>query len=257
MADPGAVRAMVRRVAPRVIVNAAAYNEVDRAETEPEVALRVNADSVGELGEYARREGASLLTYSTDFVFDGAKGALYVEADPVNPLSAYARSKLAGETLLAELGAPSIVLRTAWVYSLRRKSFVSFMLELARKREELRIADDQVGSPTWCRDLARATVEVLDALGADPGARAAEARGVYHAAGAGACSRYELATAALALDPRRGEHVVKRVERARAADFAAPAARPLASPLDCTRLRDTFGVTLRPWKEALIDCLRP
>jgi len=256
MADPIAVRAALESARPRLVVNASAYNEVDRAESEPDVALRVNGESVAVLGEYAKREGAALITYSTDFVFDGTKGSPYVETDAPNPLSAYGRSKLAGEKLLSELGAPALVLRTAWVYSLRRKSFVSLMLELARKREELRIADDQIGSPTWCGDLARVTVEILEQLGSDPGQAVAEARGVYHAAGGGACSRHELATAALELDPRRSEQVVKRVLRARAADFPAPAARPLASPLDCSLLRSRFGgVTFLPWRDALAQCL--
>ena len=156
MADPAELRGLLVRSRPKIIVNAIAYNQVDLAEAEPEAALRVNAEAVATLGEYARREGAALIHYSTDFVFDGKKGAPYVETDPTNPLSAYGRSKLAGERALMEMQAPALVLRTAWVYSLRRKSFVSMMLKLAREKKEMKIVEDQVGSPTWCRDLARA-----------------------------------------------------------------------------------------------------
>jgi dTDP-4-dehydrorhamnose reductase len=255
VADLGALGAAVARAHPDLIVNASAYNEVDRAESEPAAALRVNAEAVAFLGEYALRERRALIHYSTDFVFDGTKTAPYVETDPPNPLSAYGRSKLAGERALAEMGAPAIVLRTAWVYSLRRKSFVSMMLKLAREKKELKVATDQVGSPTWCRDLARVTVGVVDRLGTDPFARVSQARGVYHAAGGGACSRHELATAAVALDPRKEEHVVERILKARAAEFPAPAARPAHAPLDCGKLRAEFGVSFLPWKEALAEAL--
>lgn len=243
------------RARPDVIVNAAAYNEVDRAESEPEVALAVNADAVGVLGAYAARERAALIHYSTDFVFDGKKGSPYVETDAPNPLSAYARSKLAGEVRLSRMDAPAIVLRTAWVYSLRRKSFVSIMLKLAREKEELRVVTDQVGSPTFARDLARVTAALVEHLGETPYARARELAGVYHAAGGGACSRYELARAAIELDPRRSEHVVQRILEARAAEFPAPAARPASAPLDCKKLRERTGLALAPWREALKEAV--
>ena len=253
--DLEALRARVALEAPQVIVNAVAYNAVDRAESEPAVALRINAEAVGVLGEEAQRLGAALIHYSTDFVFDGTKDAPYTETDPTNPLSAYARSKLAGERALVDADAPAIILRTAWVYSLRRKSFVSIMLDLARQRQELRVVADQVGSPTWCRDLARATLGIISKLGPDPGSAVTARRGIYHAAGGGACSRYELATAAIDLDPKKHEHVVERIERASTADFPAPAARPSHAPLDCSKLGQVFGVHLLPWREALAEAL--
>ncbi len=255
LADLGRVKDLLASERPRLVLNGMAYNQVDLAESEPAAALRVNAEAVAVLGEYALREGAALIHYSTDFVFDGKKSTPYVETDLAEPLSAYGRSKLEGERALAAMQAPALVLRTAWVYSLRRKSFVSMMLKLAREKKEMKVATDQVGSPTWCRDLARVTLAVVEKLGPDVAAGAREARGVYHAAGGGACSRYELARAALELDPKKSEHIVERLEGVSASEFPAPAARPAYAPLDCTRLTRRFGVSFLPWKDALREAL--
>jgi dTDP-4-dehydrorhamnose reductase len=256
LADLDAVRARVAEACPELIINAAAYNAVDRAEEEPQAAMRINAEAVGLLGELATERDAALIHYSTDFVFDGTKGSAYTEDDPPAPLSAYGRSKLAGEGALVESAAPAIVLRTAWVYSLGRKSFVSMILSLAREREELKIVTDQVGSPTWARDLARATVAIVDRLGAAPGLEARRHRGVYHAAGGGSASRFELAEAILALDPRAREHRVKRLLPVPSEAFPTPARRPARAVLDCSRLERTFGVRLPEWRSALAEALR-
>jgi dTDP-4-dehydrorhamnose reductase len=250
-ADLDAVRDALARCRPQLIVNAAAYNEVDRAESEPEAAFRINAEAVAMLGQYAKDARAALIHYSTDFVFDGAKDAPYVETDRPNPLSVYGRSKLEGERALAEIEAPAVVLRTAWVYSLRRRSFVSMVLKLARERKELSLVTDQVGSPTYSQDLARATVAIIERFGEDPGGIAAQARGVYHAAGSGACTRAELGCATLELDPKRHEHTVERISYVTSDAFPAPAARPRYAALGCEKLRERFGVSLPPWRDAL------
>lgn len=255
IADLAAIRRAVSAERPAVIVNATAYNEVDRAESDSARAMAVNRDAVLALGEYAKREGAAFVHYSTDFVFDGTKGTPYVESDRPNPLSAYGRSKLAGEEALLGIDAPAIVMRTAWVYSLRRKSFVSMIHRLAREKEELRIVRDQIGSPTFCRDLARATAVVIERLGSDPASKASEVRGVYHAAGEGGCSRYDLARAVVDLDPKRSEHTVKRIEPTTSDAFPAPARRPANAPLDCGKLAKVFGVRLLPWRIALAEAL--
>jgi dTDP-4-dehydrorhamnose reductase len=249
------VRDALAREKPRVIVNTTAYNEVDKAESDGDTAHAVNRDSVLAMGEYAKREGAALVHFSTDFVFDGTKGSPYVETDRTNPLSAYGKSKLAGEQALSGIDAPAIVMRTAWVYSLRRKSFVSMIHRLLREKEELKIVRDQVGSPTFCRDLARATAVVVARLGQDPAAKATEVRGIYHAAGEGACSRYELAQAIVELDPKRSEHVTKRLEAATTDAFPTPARRPTNAPLDCSKLAKIFGARLLPWRIALAEAL--
>jgi dTDP-4-dehydrorhamnose reductase len=255
LADLDRVRDALSRSSPALIVNAVAYNEVDQAESEQVSAFRINAEAVAVLGEYAKAAGAALIHYSTDFVFDGEKGTPYVETDQPNPLSVYGRSKLAGELALAEMGAPALVLRTAWVYSLRRRSFVSMVLKLARERKELSLVTDQVGSPTYAKDLARATASIVDRLGEDPGNLAAEMRGVYHAAGGGACTRAELGCATLELDPKRSEHTVERITYVTADAFPAKASRPRYAALDCEALQKHFGVSLPPWRESLREAL--
>lgn len=255
LAEKSAMERLLAQARPELIVNTIAYNEVDRAESEPEAAFRINAEAVAMLGLYAREARAALIHYSTDFVFDGTKGGPYVETDETNPLSAYGRSKLAGERALSEMEAPALVLRTAWLYSLRRRSFVSTMLKLVRERKELSLVTDQIGSPTYARDLARATVGIVDALGAKPGALAHEARGIYHAAGGGCCSRAELAQAIFELDPHPSEHTVTRLSHVTADVFRLPAPRPLNSSLASDRLRERFGIALPPWRDSLARAL--
>ncbi len=249
--DLDALRAFVRRVAPDLVVNAAAYNEVDRAEQDEQGALRVNAHAVALLGEEMKRARGALLHYSTDFVFDGTTGRPYREDDAPNPLGKYGESKLAGERALAELDAPAIVLRTAWVWSLRRKSFVSAMLKLAREREVLKVVDDQVGCPTSARDLAEITALIAYGARADVHRAFSDARGVYHAAGAGACSRFELARAAIELDPAKHEHKVRSIEPVPTSAYPLPARRPASAPLDCGKLGARFGLALPDWRDSL------
>jgi dTDP-4-dehydrorhamnose reductase len=255
MTDAAALRRALETASPDAIVNAAAYTDVDGAERDPSAAMRVNAGAVGTLGEYALGARCALVHYSTDFVFDGTKGGAYRESDAPSPLGEYGRSKLAGERVLADLGAPALVLRTAWVYSLRRKSFVSTILRLARERDELRVVADQQGSPTFCRDLAQATALLLYGARATPFESFRDARGVYHLAGGGSCTRFELARAALELDPRRAEHKVKSLVPVPTEAYPLPARRPACAPLDCSRARETFGVELPPWREALARAL--
>jgi dTDP-4-dehydrorhamnose reductase len=256
LADLDAVVGALRAARPAVVVNAAAFTDVDRAEKEEAMATRVNGEVVGVIGDECRRLRAALLHYSTDFVFDGAAARPYREDDPTAPLGAYGRSKLAGEEALARAAAPALVLRTAWVYSPGRRSFVASILRLAREREALRIVADQTGSPTYARDLATATALLVRGFERDPFGAVDEARGVYHMAGEGMATRFELAQAALADDPRRGEHRVKIVEPVASADYPLPAARPVYAPLDCEKLRRRFGISLPPWREALTRALR-
>jgi dTDP-4-dehydrorhamnose reductase len=253
--DVDALRAFVRGVAPDLIVNAAAYNEVDRAETDEAGAFRVNAHAVALLGEEMKRARGALIHYSTDFVFDGRATRPYREDDETGPLGKYGASKLAGERALVEMDAPAIVLRTAWVWSLRRKSFVSAMLKLAREREVLRVVADQVGCPTSARDLAEITALIAFAARRDLHGAFREARGIYHAAGAGHCSRFELAKAAIELDPRKSEHAVKSLEPVPTSAYPLPAQRPAFAPLDCGKLRDRLGVALPPWRDSLARAL--
>jgi dTDP-4-dehydrorhamnose reductase len=254
--DLVALRDALRQARPDVVVNASAYTDVDAAEREEERATRINGEAVGLMGEECRRMRAGLVHYSTDFVFDGKSARAYREDDATAPLGAYGRSKLAGERMLGEGGAPALVLRTAWVYTTWRKSFVSSILRLAREREALRIVSDQVGNPTFAGDLASVTGQLLYRVRADPFAAIDAARGVYHVAGGGQATRFELAVAALELDPRKQEHKVRKLEPIATSEYPLPAQRPAYAPLDCAKFRARFGLALPEWREALGRALR-
>lgn len=251
LAHPAKLGSLVERLHPQVIVNATAYTAVDQAESQPELAYAINRDSVAEMASAARQTGAALLHYSTDYVFDGALGRAYTETDPVNPLNLYGRSKLAGEEALAKSGCVYLTFRTAWVYSLRRPSFVSKVLEWSRQQTSLRVVDDQVSSPTWARSLAAVTAQLLAKAGADPQAYFAPRTGLYHLAGEGAASRLEWARLILELDPHKEEQKTVELLPAATRDFPTPAMRPLYSPLDCTRFSQTFDLRLPDWQDAL------
>ena len=199
LANPDLTRALIRQAAPELIVNATAYTAVDQAETQPEPAYAINGSGVGLLAEEARALGAALIHYSTDYVFDGAKGQPYDESDIPNPLNVYGKSKRLGEEAIQNAGGTYLILRTAWLYSLRGDSFVNKVLRWVRQHETLRVVDDQVSNPTWARPLAEITAQVL------AGGRHLidEHTGVYHLAGSGYASRFEWAQEIARLDPHR------------------------------------------------------
>ena len=273
LTDEGALRALVRRVRPALIVNPAAYNAVDRAESEPDLAFAVNARVPAILGEEGAALGAPVIHFSTDFVFDGTKGAPYDEADAPNPLGVYAASKLAGERALAAATEAHLVLRTSWVVGAHGENFARAVLRLAAAHEEVRMVADQTSIPTPVPPLAQATTRLaarlLEASGAIArGACAGVAaplpagvvpRGVYHLAAAGAATRYAYAQFVLA--EARAAGVALRLTPARmrpvtAAEFAAPARRPADSRLACHRAARELGVALPDWRLGVRDVLR-
>jgi dTDP-4-dehydrorhamnose reductase len=251
LSHPERLAGLVAEVAPQVILNAAAYTAVDRAESEPELPRLINGVTPGELAAAARKARAVLIHFSTDYVFDGTKGAPYQEDDPTHPLSVYGQSKLDGDQAVAAAGGAYVILRTSWVYSTRRDSFVSKLLEWSRKNSVLRVVDDQVSGPTWARMLAQASALLLARAGSDPYPWLAERAGVYHLAGWGSCSRLEWAQEILALDPQPELRTAREVQAAKTADFPSAAERPLFTPLDCSKFERTFGLRLPDWKEAL------
>ena len=212
----------VRDARPQVIVNASAYTAVDRAENEPEIAHALNALTPGALAEEARRGGAALIHYSTDYVFDGRQNSPYQESDTPNPLGVYGQSKLDGERAVQDIAGAYLVLRTSWVYSLRRDSFVTKVLQWSRQQETLRIVADQVSNPTWARMLAEITAQLLSKAGEDPYGWLREHHGVYHLAGSGYASRMEWCKAILRSDPRKEEQVAQEVMPALTSDFPTP-----------------------------------
>jgi dTDP-4-dehydrorhamnose reductase len=242
VADEAAVRAAVRDVRPSVIVNCAGYTAVDRAETEPDAAGRVNAAAPGTLAEEAARVGALLVHVSSDFVFDGKKREPYVETDPVNPLSAYAKSKEAGERLVRERAARHVIVRTQWLYGPDGKHFPGTILRLCREGRPLRVVDDQIGAPTYAPDVARAIGRILDA----------GLTGTIHVANKGQASWCGFARAILA---RAGESAP--VTPITSAEFNAPAIRPAYSVLRNAVLEATIGDDMRPWEEALAAFIAP
>jgi dTDP-4-dehydrorhamnose reductase len=245
LADPDAIVAAVRRVQPSLIVNAAAYTAVDRAESEPELARAVNARAPRILAEEARRASAVLVHYSTDYVFDGKRTTPYTEDAPTAPLNVYGQTKLEGERAIAAIGARAIVLRTSWVYGLTGRNFLLTMRKLAAQRDELRIVSDQIGVPNWSRTLAASTARLvdagLDALG--------ERSGLYHLSCSGEASWYELARAILGDGPK------PRIVPVATAEYPTPARRPAYGVLETSRFESTFGFALPHWRDALAECL--
>jgi dTDP-4-dehydrorhamnose reductase len=246
LARPDTLGPLVERVAPDVIVNAAAHTAVDRAESEPELAHTINATAPGVLARAAAARGALLVHYSTDYVFDGSGAHARTEDAPTGPLSVYGRSKLAGEQAVRENAGRHLILRTSWVYGARGQNFPKTMLRLAQERAELRVIDDQVGAPTGADLLADVTAHALRVMQAQPAVA-----GTYHVAAAGETSWHGLA--GFAIDTARALRPelpwrVERIEPIPTADYPTPARRPLNSRLDTTRVQAAFGLQMPPWQ---------
>ena len=263
---PDEIRQAIRSIRPRLIVNAAAYTVVDQAETDEAAAQVANGDAPGLMAEEAKRIGAAMVHYSTDYVFDGSKTTPYVEADPTNPINAYGKTKLAGEKAIQEAGVPYLIFRTAWVYAEEGKNFLLTILRLATQREELRIVRDQIGAPTWSREIALATNRALSAI---YGPREelvsfSEISGIYHMTASGETSWYEFAKTIVeecqnlkdipewfAAATNRRPLVVRRVIPITSSEYLTPARRPLYSVLSNARLAVVLGTQLPDWKTQL------
>ncbi|MBI5270248.1 MAG: dTDP-4-dehydrorhamnose reductase [Burkholderiales bacterium] len=246
LAQPESLVALVRAVQPAIIVNAAAHTAVDRAESEPGLAQALNADAPGVLAREAAALGATLVHYSTDYVFDGSGHAARDEDAPTAPLSVYGRTKLAGEQQVRASGCRHLILRTSWVYAARGGNFARTMLRLAAERDELRVIDDQVGAPTGAELIADVTAHALRRL-----AQAPELSGLYHLAAAGETSWHGYARHVIEWARARGQALRVAPEAVRpipTRDYPTPAARPLNSRLDTRRLRAAFGLHLPPWQ---------
>jgi dTDP-4-dehydrorhamnose reductase len=253
LARPETIPDIIRSARPDVLLNAAAYTAVDRAETEESLATRVTGTAAGVIAQAARAAGALLVHYSTDYVFDGAKSEPYVEADAPAPLNAYGRSKLAGETAIRAAGADHLILRTSWVYAARGRNFLGTILRLARERDELRIVADQIGAPTWARDIADATGHAVRKAQRERDQDAFRSETLHMTAG-GATSWHGFAAAIL---ERARDRLPSRPALCAiaTADRPTPARRPRNSRLCCERLRERFGIALPDWAAALDGCL--
>lgn len=250
LANPDSLVAALDEARADIVVNAAAYTAVDRAEDEPELADRVNHLAVAEIGAWAKRNGKRVVHYSTDYVFDGSATHPYREDDATAPLGAYGRSKLAGEDALRASGARHLVVRTAWVYAARGNNFVRTMLRLARERDELRVVDDQIGAPTPAGLIANATAMMLRPwLGEGDDAHR---DGIYHVVSSGTCSWFAFAEAII--DDAAGSGLIAkkpRISPIATADYPTRARRPAYSVLDTSKAEAAFGLQLPHWRAGL------
>jgi dTDP-4-dehydrorhamnose reductase len=259
LTDTDAIRKWMREVQPRWVVNAAAHTAVDKAESEPELAFAINATAPKVLAEEAKKIGAAVVHYSTDYIFDGSKKTPWVESDPAGPLNVYGESKLAGEVAVSGSGAAYFTFRTSWVYGATGNNFVRSILKLAREREHLKIVADQHGAPTWSFELARMTADVIgqiERMSEQGKCSLSEAAlplsGVYHATGSGETTWYGFTVQSIAeLQKREPETKLASVEPIPTSEYPTPAKRPMNSLLDCSKLERTFGWRMPDWRESV------
>lgn len=247
LADPDSIRRVVRAANPRLIINAAAYTAVDKAESEPDLCRAINAGAPAILAEEALQLRAPLVHYSTDFVFDGRKTTPYTEDDTPNPLGVYGKTKLAGDLAIRQSGVPHLIFRTAWVYGRRGRNFLLTIQRLAAEGKPLRIVADQIGCPTWSRVIAQTTVAALTRIRENPSMDWARISGLYNLVCGGETSWHGFARAFLPAEIP--------VQPITTADYPTPARRPAYSALDCAKLARTFGMAPPSWRDALSDCL--
>ncbi len=251
LSKPEQIREVVRAVKPQLIVNSAAYTAVDKAEDEPELAAAINGIAPGILAEEARRLNASIVHYSTDYVFDGTKVSPYTEDDEPNPLNVYGRTKLAGERAIQSAGAPYIIIRTSWVYGIRGKNFLLTILKLACERQELNIVDDQIGAPTWSRMIAEATSQIL----AQTHLQFRGREGIYNLSADGMTSWYGFARAILEICRANDDGScllpIENIKPVKSKEYPAKAVRPASSRMDCARSYRCFNLSLPDWLAGL------
>jgi dTDP-4-dehydrorhamnose reductase len=256
LAAPDQLRAMVRSAAPDVILNAAAYTAVDRAESEPEVAMAVNAQAPGILAEEALRANALLVHYSTDYVFDGSKAGPWVETDTPHPLNVYGASKLAGEKAIQQVGGKYLIVRTGWIYGPHGHNFLLTMLRLGRERESLDIVADQFGAPTTSIELADATCAIVSGVLAGQFGASSDWAGLYHMTCGGSVSWCGFARAIFTHANALLDGKMPAVNPIPSSGYLTPARRPQNSVLSNEKLRSRFGVCLAPWETALDEAVR-
>ncbi|MDR2308804.1 MAG: dTDP-4-dehydrorhamnose reductase [Paucimonas sp.] len=250
-AHPERLRATLRQLAPDLLINAAAHTAVDQAESEPELAFAINAESPRVLAEEAARLGAPLIHYSTDYVFDGNKAEPYNEDDATGPLGVYGRSKLAGEQAIRAVGGKHLILRTSWVYSQHGRNFLLTMQRLLQERPQLKVVADQIGAPTWAATIAASTRALIERWHDDQ----AGAWGTYHLTAQGETSWFGFAQAIGEQLKARGLPCAELLPIP-SSEYPTPARRPLNSRLDCSRLAREWQVSQPHWHEALIDCMK-
>ncbi|MEG4985493.1 dTDP-4-dehydrorhamnose reductase [Microcoleus sp. BR0-C5] len=250
LSQPESIRQAMAEIQPDLVVNAGAYTAVDKAESEPELANAINGIAPGIIAEECEKLGASLIHFSTDYVFDGSHSSAYLETDSTNPLGTYGKSKLAGEAAIRQAGNRHIIIRTAWVYGNSGKgNFVKTMLRLGKEREEIRVVADQIGSPTWTGDLSAATSQIIPLLGQ-------ESFGTYQYTNSGVCSWYDFAIAIFEEAAQLGLPLkVQRVIPITTAEYPTPAKRPAFSVLSTVKISAILGTYPPHWRQGLRQML--
>lgn len=251
LTSPDAIRALIREVKPNLIVNPAAYTAVDKAESEPEIAMAVNGIAPGIMAEEARKLGAAMVHFSTDYVFDGSKASPYTEEDAPCPINVYGRTKLAGEQAIQAADIPHLILRTSWVYGRRGKNFLLTILRLAGEREELKIVDDQIGAPTSCRMIAETAALILAQTRGGLG----ETGGLYNLTAAGQTSWHGFTAAILENRHRLTGAASPRLSPIPTSAYPLPAPRPLYSVMSNDKLLSAFSVAIPAWQNGLNLCM--
>ncbi|MEI8365474.1 MAG: dTDP-4-dehydrorhamnose reductase [Parachlamydiaceae bacterium] len=254
LTHPDHIRRVIREIQPDVIVNAAAYTLVDKAETDEKTALAINATAVGVLAEEAKKIHALLVHYSTDYVFDGTKTSPYCEEDVTNPINTYGKSKLEGEKAILTIGCPHLILRTSWVYGMHGNNFLLTMLRLGKERAELKIVDDQIGAPTWSRLIAEKTADLLS-LYLDKKMND-DLSGIYNLTSAGHTSWLGFSQAIFGLH-QQADPTFKapQLTGIPSIEYPTPAKRPKFSVLSTNKIHNTFSINMPDWKESLKCCL--
>lgn len=246
------ISATLKQIKPDIIINAVAYTAVDKAEQDEELAYQVNARGAQVIAEFAEKYNTLFIHYSTDFVFDGNSDKPYLESDTPNPLSVYGKTKLAGEELVLNSGCKAIILRTSWVYGLRGANFLLTMLRLAHELEQLKVVDDQLGSPVWCGHIAQTTADIIKNLladSADLSEIAPNKLGLFHLTASTYTSWYDFAKNILQHDPNKEKQTCHSLSPIPSSEYPTPAERPKWSVLDNSKLQNTFGLSIPSWQE--------
>ncbi|MBH8573379.1 dTDP-4-dehydrorhamnose reductase [Nostocaceae cyanobacterium CENA369] len=251
LTQPNSIRHIIQEVKPDLIVNPAAYTAVDKAESEPELATSINGIAPSVMAEEAKRLGAAMIHYSTDYVFDGTNTTPYTELDKPNPQNIYGKTKLAGEEAIASVGVPHLILRTSWVYGLRGKNFLLTMQKLAQEREEIKVVNDQIGAPTWSRAIAEITAQILSQAQQNVFDFLASKGGLYHLTASGQTSWYEFAQEIFAHDIQHKQRKLQRLIAITSKEYPTAASRPAYSLLNTQKLSDNFGLVIPDWQHTL------
>jgi dTDP-4-dehydrorhamnose reductase len=251
LSKPDSIRQVIREIQPDLIINPGAYTAVDKAESEPELAMAVNGIAPGIIAEEAKLIGAGVIHYSTDYVFDGKSSKPYTEIDQPEPQNIYGKTKLAGEKAIQAIAVPHLIIRTSWVYGLRGKNFLMTMLKLAKEREELKVVDDQVGSPTWSRLIAESTAQILSLGKYNFQDFFHNNSGTYHLTSTGQTSWYDFAKAIFEVVPNRNQYKLQNLVAIPTFEYPTPTKRPAFSTLNTAKVSQTFGLVLPNWRENL------